>query len=207
MDHSDLTNAIIKGKRKDAKKLVSEAIDEKQAPEEILGAMVGGMDVVGERFKNNEIFVPEMLIAARAMKTGMDLLEPVLTEAGLQPEHKAIVGTVKGDLHDIGKNLVVMMFKGANLDVIDLGTDVAPEAFVEAIKEHNPTIVGLSALLTTTMPMMEATITAIRDAGLDTKVLVGGAPVTADYADSIGANGYADDAATAVTLVRELISA
>jgi 5-methyltetrahydrofolate--homocysteine methyltransferase len=163
---------------------------------------------VGRRFKANEIFVPEVLIAARAMKEAMGLLEPKLVEAGIKPKFTAIIGTVQGDLHDIGKNLVAMMWKGANFGVVDLGTNVTPDKFVAAAKEHGAQVVGLSALLTTTMPAMKTTVEALRDAGLDgVKVIIGGAPITQEYADQIGADGYAADAASAVDIARDLTAA
>ena len=172
------------------------------------GGLVPGMAVIGEKFKNNEVYVPEMLIAARAMKECMAMLEPLLAAAGIKPEHTAIVGTVQGDLHDIGKNLVVMMLKGANYGVVDLGTNVSPEKFVEAAKEHSPEIVGLSALLTTTMPAMKTTVDALKEAGLTgVKVMIGGAPITQKYADEIGADGYAPDAASAVDIATSMFAA
>jgi 5-methyltetrahydrofolate--homocysteine methyltransferase len=152
--------------------------------------------------------VPEMLIAARAMKESMALLEPILVKAGIRPDFTAVIGTVQGDLHDIGKNLVAMMWKGANFNVVDLGTNVAPDKFVAAVTENKALVVGLSALLTTTMPAMKTTVEAIRGAGLkDVKVVIGGAPITQEFANSIGADGFAPDAATAVTIVRELVAA
>jgi 5-methyltetrahydrofolate--homocysteine methyltransferase len=206
-DLQALTDAIIKGDRNTATSLTQQAIDDGTGPGDILEALVSGMDVVGQRFKKNEIFVPEVLIASRAMKESMALLEPKLADAGITPKFKAVIGTVQGDLHDIGKNLVAMMWKGANFGVIDLGTNVTPEKFVEAVKENGAQLVGLSALLTTTMPAMENTIKAIREAGLDgVKVLIGGAPVTQDYASQIGADGYAPDAASAVEKARELVA-
>jgi 5-methyltetrahydrofolate--homocysteine methyltransferase len=203
----ELTEAIKKGSRADATKLTQELIDEKHEPGGILQALVSGMDDVGRRFKANEIFVPEVLIAARAMKESMALLEPVLVEAGIRPEYKAVIGTVQGDLHDIGKNLVAMMLKGANFEVIDLGTNVTSEAFVQAVSENGAHVVGLSALLTTTMPAMKDTVAKLRDAGIEVKVMIGGAPVTEDYAREIGADGYAADAASAVDKARELVAA
>jgi 5-methyltetrahydrofolate--homocysteine methyltransferase len=173
----------------------------------ILDAMTSAMATVGGRFQRNEVFVPEMLISARAMKEATALLEPLLAAAGALPEHTAVIGTVKGDLHDIGKNLVAMMWKGANIRVVDLGTNVSPERFVEAARDEGASIVGVSALLTTTMVGMTDVIAAIREAGLaDVKVVVGGAPVTAEYAESIGAEGYAPDAATAVDVVKSLLA-
>ncbi len=205
-DLQKLNEAIKVGNRDDAVALTKEAIDANMPPGDILDAMVTAMDDVGQRFQCNEIFVPEMLIAARAMKESMATLEPQLVEAGIKPVAKAVVGTVSGDLHDIGKNLVAMMWKGANFEVIDLGTNIAPEKFVEAVKESGAEMVGLSALLTTTMPAIKLTIDAINAAGLDaTKVMIGGAPVTQEYADQVGADGYAPDAASAVELARSLL--
>lgn len=203
-----LTEAIIKGRRKEAVPLTQEAIDKKADPDSILQALIQGMDEVGRRFKANEYFVPEVLISARAMKECMELLEPVLVEAGLAPEYTAIIGTVEGDLHDIGKNLVGMMWKGANFKVIDLGTNISAAQFAEAAKEHNADVVGLSALLTTTMGSMEATVAAIRETCPEkTKVLIGGAPITQAFAEKIGADGYAPDAGSAVEKARSLVGA
>ena len=204
----NLSDATIRGDRKQATELTQQAIEEGNAPGAVLDALTGAMDVVGERFKNNEVFVPEMLIAARAMKECMGILEPLLVEAGIKPEFTAVVGTVEGDLHDIGKNLVAMMWKGANFNIIDLGTNVTAEKFVEAAKEHGAQVIGLSALLTTTMPAMKIAVEAVRAANLDgVKVVIGGAPVTQSYADEIGADGYAADAASAVDLVRKILAA
>jgi 5-methyltetrahydrofolate--homocysteine methyltransferase len=206
-DMQELGEAIKTGNRDKATALTQEAIDEKVPAREILDTMVGAMDVVGQRFQNNEIFVPEMLIAARAMKEALALLEPILVEAGITPVAKAVIGTVEGDLHDIGKNLVAMMWKGANFEVIDLGTNVAPQKFVEAAQESGAQLVGLSALLTTTMPAIKTTVEAIKGAGLDVaKVVIGGAPVTQEYADEVGADGYAPDAASAVDVARSLLA-
>jgi 5-methyltetrahydrofolate--homocysteine methyltransferase len=164
--------------------------------------------VIGTRFQNQEIYVPEMLISARAMKEATAVLEPVLVKAGIRPQHTAVIGTIKGDLHDIGKNLVAMMWKGANIEVIDLGTNVSPERFVAAAQEHRAHLVGISALLTTTMVGMKDVVAAIRAADLGgTKVIVGGAPVTQDFADQIGADGYAPDAASAVEVARDALRA
>lgn len=202
-----LTQAIKGGKRKDAKAATQQALDEGVGPQEILDALTAGMDDVGRRFKANEIFVPEVLVAARAMKTSMELLEPVLADSGIRPEHTVVICTVEGDLHDIGKNLVTMMLKGANFNVVDLGTNVSPAACVEAIESSGATLVGLSALLTTTMPAMRDTVKAIREAGLTSKIMVGGAPVTQTFADEIGADGYSPDAASAVDLAKSLAKA
>ena len=207
-DLQKLSEAIKSGNREEAVAMTKEAIAAKVAPREILDAMVAAMDVVGRKFQCNEIFVPEMLIAARAMKESMAQLEPLLVEAGIKPIAKAVIGTVAGDLHDIGKNLVAMMWKGANFDVVDLGTNVAPQKFVDAAKQHNADLVGLSALLTTTMPAIKTTVEALKGAGLDaTKVVIGGAPVTQAYADQVGADGYAPDAASAVDVARKLLNA
>lgn len=202
-----LTEAVKTGKRKDAKQITQEALDAQVPPGDILEALKSGMDDVGRRFKANEIFVPEVLVAARAMKTSMELLEPVLLASGLQPEHKVVIGTVEGDLHDIGKNLVAMMLKGAGFEVIDLGTNVTPDAFIEAVKVHGAKVVGLSALLTTTMPAMKTTVKKIKEGGLAVKVMVGGAPITDAFAKEIGADAYSADAASAVDVARSLVEA
>jgi 5-methyltetrahydrofolate--homocysteine methyltransferase len=203
-----LTQAIIDGKRKDVPPLVQQCLDAGETAGSIVeNRLVPGMAVVGEKFKRNEIFVPEMLIAARAMKAALKMLEPLLAAAGVKPEHKAVIATVEGDLHDIGKNLVAMMWKGANIEVIDLGVNVPPAKFVEAVRLHQPKLVGLSALLTTTMPAMRDTVKAIRDAGLAVKIVVGGAPITTEYAQEIGADGYAFDASSAVDAAMSLLQA
>jgi 5-methyltetrahydrofolate--homocysteine methyltransferase len=205
-DLANLTAAVEAGDRATAVRLTNEAIAAQLSPETILDAMTQAMQTVGGRFQRNEIYVPEMLIAARAMKEATAVLEPVLVGAGIKPEAVAILGTVKGDLHDIGKNLVAMMWKGANLDVIDLGTNVPAERFAAAAVEHNARVVGVSALLTTTMVGMRDVVAAIRGAGLaDTKIIVGGAPVTADFAREIGADAYAPDAGAAVEVAQALI--
>jgi len=209
MNHSlqTLTEAIKAGKRKDAKAATEEALAANLDPQTILEALTAGMDDVGRRFKANEIFVPEVLVAARAMKTSMELLEPVLAASGIRPEFTVVVCTVEGDLHDIGKNLVAMMLKGANFKVVDLGTNVSADACIEAVREHGAQLVALSALLTTTMPAMKATVEAIRAAGLDSKVMIGGAPITEAFCQEIGADGYSPDAASAVDLARSLAAA
>lgn len=205
-DLEALKNAVIKGDRDKAQEITKAAIDEGMAPEAILkDGLIAGMNVIGAAFKKNEVYVPEVLIAARAMKTAMELLEPKLVEAGVKPIGTVVVGTVQGDLHDIGKNLVSMMLKGAGFNVVDVGTDVNPQKFIDAAKTENAQLVGLSALLTTTMPMMEKTVGAFKEAGLDAKVMIGGAPVTQEYADKIGAAGFAADAATAVDVAKELL--
>jgi corrinoid protein of di/trimethylamine methyltransferase len=206
----EIAAAVENGKVKKVAGLVQEALDEGISATEILNTgMIGAMGVVGEKFKNNEIFVPEMLIAARAMKKGVEVLTPALKEAGSEPVGKLILGTVAGDLHDIGKNLVGMMIEGAGFNVIDLGVDVPADKFIECMKE-NPDckIVALSALLTTTMPAIKNTIDAIVAAGLrDTvKIMIGGAPVTQAFADEVGADGYSEDAASAAELAKKLLA-
>jgi 5-methyltetrahydrofolate--homocysteine methyltransferase len=206
-DLKALSDSIIKGDQKTAVDVTKAALDEGMPPGTILAeGLIAGMNVIGVRFKANEVYIPEVLIAARAMKMAMEILEPKLVEAGVEPIGTAAIGTVQGDLHDIGKNLVMMMLKGAGFNVVDLGTDVAPDVFVEKAKESNVQIVGLSALLTTTMPAMEKTIQAIKDSGLTIKTMIGGAPVTQAYADKIGADGYAADAASAVDIAKELLN-
>ncbi len=205
-DMEGLKNSIIKGDQNKAKQLTAQALDEGMHPEKVLNdGLIAGMNIIGAAFKKNEVYVPEVLIAARAMKNAMELLEPKLAEAGVQPIGKALIGTVQGDLHDIGKNLVIMMLKGAGFQVVDLGVDVPPQKFVDAINEHQTKLLGLSALLTTTMPMIDKTLEAIRGAGLKTKIMIGGAPVTQEYANKVGADGYAPDAASAVDVAKTLL--
>ncbi len=203
---SELAIAVEGGKRNDAKLFTQALLDQGLKPLAIVEqGLVPGMASIGEKFKNNEVFVPEMLIAARAMKECMLILEPLLAAAGIKPKYTAVIGTVQGDLHDIGKNLVAMMLKGANFGIVDLGTNVAPEKFVAAAQEHSAQLICLSALLTTTMPAMKLTVRAVRAAGLTSaKIMVGGAPVTQEYCDEIGADGYSQDAASAVDLALEL---
>ncbi len=206
-DLQELYTAILEGQRDEAKECVETALREGVPPGEVLDMMVNAMGEVGQLFEEGEYFVPEMLIAARAMKTGMEILKPELVGADIQPVGKIIAGTVKGDLHDIGKNLVCMMLEGAGFYVVDLGTDVSPEAFIAAIEEHEPDFVAMSALLTTTMPNMGTTIEALKAAGVrdSVKVLVGGAPITQRYADKIEADGYAPDASQTVKLAKALM--
>jgi 5-methyltetrahydrofolate--homocysteine methyltransferase len=204
-----IAEKVILGKAPDVKALVEEAIQEGKAAGDILQlGLIQGMGVVGQRFKSNQCYVPEVLIAARAMKAGMELLRPRLAEAHVEPVGTIVTGTVKGDLHDIGKNLVGMMMEGAGFRVIDLGVDVAPQQFIDAARDNNAQIIGLSALLTTTMTGMKTTIDAIRASELNGRVrtLIGGAPVTQAYADEIGADGYARDAASAADKAKELLS-
>jgi 5-methyltetrahydrofolate--homocysteine methyltransferase len=186
--------------------LTQQALEEGTGPKDILEqGLIAGMSVVGARFKANEVYVPEVLIAARAMHAGMEVLEPKLVEAGVEPLGTVVLGTVKGDLHDIGKNLVGMMMTGAGLKVVDVGTDVTPDKFVESCKAEGAQVCALSALLTTTMPQMSEVVKALKDAGIDTKTVIGGAPVTQSYADEIGADGYAPDAASAADVAKQLI--
>ena len=206
-DLKALAEAVIKGDPNTAVTITKQAIAEKMPAGDVLkDGLIAGMDVVGVRFKSNEIYIPEVLIAARAMKMAMQVLEPELVKAGVKPIGKFIVGTVQGDLHDIGKNLVAMMMKGAGFEVIDLGVDVTSEKFVEKTKTTGAQLVGMSTLLTTTMPKMEKTLKDLRNAGLKAKVMIGGAPVTQNYADKIGADGYAADAASAVDVAKRLIA-
>jgi 5-methyltetrahydrofolate--homocysteine methyltransferase len=202
-----ITSNLYEGENKEVAALVQQALDQGLTPGEILeGGLIAGMDQVGKDFKAGELFVPEVLIAARAMHAGMDLLRPLLAEGEAISAGKYVIGTVKGDLHDIGKNLVKMMLEGAGFEMIDLGTDVEPTSFVAAVREHQPQLMGMSALLTTTMVQMKATVEALEEAGLrdSVKIMVGGAPVTAAFADEIGADAYAPDAATAVDVARSL---
>jgi 5-methyltetrahydrofolate--homocysteine methyltransferase len=206
---ASLNAAVARGDRQETKRLTQALLGEGTRPQAIVDeGLVPGMAVVGERFKRNEAFVPEMLIAARAMKEAMGLIEPLLVKAGIKPKHTAVIGTVQGDLHDIGKNLVAMMWKGANIAVVDVGTNVPTERFIAAAKEHNANIVGLSALLTTTMPAMREAVAALKKADLNgAKVVIGGAPITRQFANEIGADGYAADAASAVDEVMKLVTA
>jgi 5-methyltetrahydrofolate--homocysteine methyltransferase len=208
-DLKKLSEAVVKGNRKDSVEITKTLLAGGMKPLDVVEkGLVPGMAEVGEKFKNNQIFVPEMLIAARAMKEAMAILEPMLIQAGIKPKFTAVIGTVQGDLHDIGKNLVAMMWKGANFGVVDLGTNVSPDKFAAAAKEHNAQVVGLSALLTTTMPAMKTTIEGLKKAGLNTvKVIIGGAPITQEFAKEIGADGYAPDAASAVDVARQLMAA
>jgi len=208
MDLKELSSFVQKGNAKKTKELVQLGLDEKISPAIILNeGLIEAMGEVGVKFKNNEIYVPEMLIAARAMSAGMQILEPILAETGVKPIGKAIIGTVKGDLHDIGKNLVKMMMKGAGIEVIDLGVDVPNEKFVEKAAEFDVDIVCLSALLTTTMPAIGDVIKAFEAAGVKEKYvfMIGGAPVTSNFAKQVGADIYTPDAATAGEVAKELL--
>jgi 5-methyltetrahydrofolate--homocysteine methyltransferase len=203
-----ISEELQKGNYQEVPKLVQAALDAKIPPAKILSdGLVAGMDIVGDKFRRDELFMPEVLISAKAMQSGMEILRPKLVEAGAKLAGKVVLGTVKGDLHDIGKNLVGMLMEGAGFQVIDLGIDVPSERFVEAVKSQKPNILGLSALLTTTMPKIKEVIESLVEAGVrkSVKVMVGGAPVTEKFAKDIGADGYAPDAASAVEKVREVV--
>jgi len=206
-DLKALAEAIIKGDQNAAADITRAALDEGTSAESVLNnGLIAGMDVVGARFKKNEIYIPEVLIAARAMKMSMEILEPELVKAGVKPVGRFLIGTVQGDLHDIGKNLVAMMLKGAGFEVVDLGVDVGPEKFVEQAKAADVQLVGMSTLLTTTMPGIEKTLKALKAAGVSAKIMIGGAPVTQAYADRIGADGYSPDAASAVDIAKAFVA-
>jgi len=209
IDGEKFFQSLSEGEIEEVKTLVQEALDAGESAERVLRqGLIPAMDRVGVRFKNGELYIPEVLLAARAMHAGMAILKPILSKSTETIAGKVLIGTVKGDLHDIGKNLVVMMIEGGGFDVIDLGIDVPASRFVEAVKEHRPQVVGMSALLTTTMVEMKKTIQALEEAGQKdrVKIIVGGAPVTEDFAKDIGADGYAPDAAVAVDVVRSWIS-
>jgi len=206
-DLQAIADGLIKGQAQVVSDLVKKAVDEGVGPEEILtSGLIAGMNIIGARFKKNEVYVPEVLIAARAMHAGMSILEPLLAEAGVKPLGKIAVGTVKGDLHDIGKNLVVMMLKGAGFNVEDLGVDCDAQKFIDAAK-GGVQVIAMSALLTTTMPAMKDVIDALKSTGVNVKIMIGGAPITQGYADEIKADGYAPDAASAVDTAKELVAA
>ena len=206
-DLKALADAIIKGDQNTAVDITKASLNENTPAESVLNdGLIAGMEVIGARFKKNEVYIPEVLIAARAMKMAMEILEPELIKAGVKPRGKFLIGTVQGDLHDIGKNLVAMMMKGAGFEVIDIGVDVGPEKFVEQAKTAGAELIGMSALLTTTMPSMEKTVKALKDAGVPAKIMIGGAPVTQGYADKIGADGYSPDAASAVDTAKSFIA-
>lgn len=203
-----IAKAVEGGRKKIVDQLVKEALAEGVKAETILNeGLVVGMTNLGEMFKNGEVYVPEVLVAARAMKAGTDILKPLLASENVQSLGKVAIGTVQGDLHDIGKNLVGMMLEGSGFEVIDLGVDVAPEKFVEAVKA-GAQVIGMSALLTTTMPMMKAVVDMLNQEGIreNVKVMIGGAPITQEYADQIGADGYSTDAASAAELAKKLIA-
>ena len=203
-----ISENLIKGKAKEVKELVEKAIKENLNVGDILNkGLLAGMSIIGERFKKNEVYVPEVLIAARAMKSGMEVLKPLLAQAGVKPVGTVVMGTVKGDLHDIGKNLVCMMLEGAGFKVVDAGINVEPEKMVQLAKENNADVIGASALLTTTMTNMKTVVDSVKSSELSgkVKVIIGGAPVTQAFADEIGADGYAPDAASAATVAKKLI--
>lgn len=205
---NDLQQSVIDGDMKRTQELVRRTLADNVPPEQILkDGLISAMEEVGRRFECNEFYVPEMLVSARAMKSGLELLRPHLIAANIKALGKVVVGTVQGDLHDIGKNLVGMMLEGAGLEVVDLGTDVSADKFKNAVKEHRPDLVACSALITTTMPRMKEVIQSLQNAGLRNrvKIMIGGAPVTGKYAADIGADGYAPDAASAATLAKELM--
>lgn len=207
MDMQEISLKLQAGKAKDVKALVAQAIDEGVSAKTILEeGLLSGMSVIGEKFKNNEVFVPEVLVAARAMNMGASLLKPLLADAGVKATGKVCIGTVKGDLHDIGKNLVKMMLEGKGMEVVDLGTDVAPETFIQTAKEQGCQIICCSALLTTTMGVMEDVVKAAKDAGIrdQVKIMIGGAPVTEAFCKQIGADAYTPDAASAADKAVEL---
>ncbi len=207
--YEEISSAVQRGKKKEVKPLVQQAIDEGCDPNEILNeGLVAAMSIIGDKFSAGEVFVPEMLVAARAMSAGTEILKPYLMEAGAEPMGKAVIGTVKGDMHDIGKNLVRMMIESKGFEITDLGVDVAPEQFVSFLQEHEDIdIVCCSALLTTTMPEIAATVKAIEEAGLrdQVKIMVGGAPVTQAFCDEIGADAYTADAGAAAVKACELV--
>jgi 5-methyltetrahydrofolate--homocysteine methyltransferase len=207
-DFGEIRQALESGNAPQVKKLTEAALGQGVSAKTLLNeGLIAAMSEVGEKFKRSEVYVPEVLVAARAMYAGLDILRPILVETGAKAVGKLVIGTVKGDLHDIGKNLVRMMFEGAGFHVVDLGIDVPDSKFVDAVRTESPDLLGMSALLTTTMPAMKTTIEALEDAGLrdKVKVIVGGAPVTQHFADAIGADGYAPDASSAVDLAKELI--
>lgn len=204
----EIKNGVIKLKPAIVKEACERALAEGISAQTILNAgLIAGMAVVGEKFKNNQVFVPEVLMASKATHAGMDVLKPILAESAVEPVGKFVLGTVKDDLHDIGKNLVGMMLEGAGFEVIDLGMDVEPEKFVEAAREHNANIVGMSSLITSTLHYLGETIAAMEKAGLrdSVKIMVGGAPVTVEYANQIGADGYGKDASEAVEVALKLL--
>jgi 5-methyltetrahydrofolate--homocysteine methyltransferase len=207
MDWPELYEAIVDGNDKSARALTQKAIDDGADPGTLIsGTMAPAMAEVGRLFEEEEYFVPELLLAGRAMKAGLELLRPLLAATGAKPRGRVVIGTVKGDIHDIGKNLVASMMEGAGFEVIDLGVDVEPEVFITAIREQRPDIVGMSALLTVTMPSIKSTIEAIAAAGVrdQVKIMIGGAPVTEDYAREVGADAFGENASVAATIAQQL---
>ena len=208
LDLNEISETLQRGNAGKVEELVKQALKEEVVPKDILeNGLIKGMNTIGVKFKNNEVYVPEVLIAARAMHAGMNVLKPKLAETGVKNIGKVVIGTVKGDLHDIGKNLVKMMLEGAGFEVIDLGVDVSAEKFVSAVKEYHPDILGMSALLTTTMINMTEVIQSLQSAELRerVKVMIGGAPITQNYAEQIGADGYSPDAASAAEDAKKFV--
>ncbi len=205
--YEKIQNAVMTGQASEVEEYAQQAINEGKDPEVIINeGFIAGMRILGVKFKNNEVYVPEVLIAARAMHAGMDVVKPLLAETSVEGRGVVLIGTVKSDLHDIGKNIVVMMLEGAGFKVIDLGIDVPTEKFLEAVKEFNPKVVGISALLTTTMTQMKETVGELKAAFSGIKIIIGGAPVSQEFADKIGADAYAPDAASAAEKVGELVA-
>lgn len=207
-DLGKIAESLIAGKIDEVKNKTQEAVDAGEKPEQIMQqGLLAGMGVVGERFRDGDMFIPEVLRCAKAMHASMDVLRPLLSQTEVESGGVFVIGTVEGDLHDIGKNLVAMMFEGAGYKVVNLGIDLEPSVFVDAVKEHNPDILAMSALLTTTMPKMGETINALKEAGIrdQTKIMVGGAPVTQEFADEIGADGYAANAGSSVDAAKEIL--
>ena len=204
----EMNKSVIEGNRDKVEKLTRQALDQGIEVKTILNqGLIAPMDVVGQRFESGEMFIPEMIVAGEAMTRGLNVLRPLFKESGIKPQGTVVIGTVQGDRHSIGKSLVSMMMEGAGFKMVDLGVDVTPEQFVKSVKEEGAQLVGMSALLTTTMPAMKTTIDALKEAGLLDKVktLIGGAPITQEYANKIGADGYAPDAATGVRKAKELV--
>lgn len=205
----DLSKQVIAGNQVKVKEVTQALIDEGSAPLDIINlGLIAGMNIVGSRFKNGEMFVPEVLMAAKSMSAGIEIVKPLIADKDMPSIGKVLLGTVKGDLHDIGKNLVGMMLESGGFTVINMGIDISPEQFIKAVKEHNPDILAMSALLTTTMLHMKDTIELLKEEGLHNKVkvIVGGAPISQDFADEVGADGFAPDAASAVDLCKKLLS-
>ncbi|ATW26343.1 cobalamin B12-binding domain-containing protein [Candidatus Formimonas warabiya] len=205
-DYQNLSQFVIAGKESQVKEKTQQLVEAGNNPLDIINqGLIAGMNVVGARFKNGEMFVPEVLMAARSMAAGIEIVKPLIADTDMPSIGKVVIGTVKGDLHDIGKNLVAMMLESSGFTVINIGIDIAPEKFVEAIKQHHPDIVAMSALLTTTMLHMKDTIELIKEEGLKVKAIIGGAPISQDFADEIGADGFAPDAASATELCKNLL--
>ena len=204
-----IADSVQKGNSEAVREFLNDALSKEISAEKIMNdGLVEGMNIIGKKFKNNECFIPEVLVSAKAMTVGLEILKPILAEKNVKPLGRAVVGTIQGDLHDIGKNIVSMLLQGAGFEIIDLGADVHTDRFVESVKSENVDLVGMSALLTTTMINMKAVIEGLKEAGIreNVKVIVGGAPVTQDYADQIGADGYAADAATGVDIAKKLLN-